>query len=76
MSLHYWNSVKERRELRCYAATTCVLYMYDSCREFSESDISDTEDEEVGISLLLVFALGTIAKHTNVYKRIEYTSNS
>ena len=74
MSLRYWNTAYERRELNTIAATTCCLYM--STDIYDPTSDSDTEDEEdeTSIGLPLLFTLATLAKHTVVFTPIEDAS--
>ena len=71
MSLRYWNTAYERRELDTLAATTCCLYLYTDIYDLTcDSDTEDEEDEtSVGIPFL--FTLATLAKHTVVFGPIE-----
>ena len=68
MSLSYWNSASERRELQALATTTSLLYACDS--QSSDSEASDVEDDPQ-ISVPLLLTLGTLAKHVQVYQPIQ-----
>ena len=73
MSLRYWNTSYERRELNTLAATTCCLYLHsDICDPGSDSDTEEEEETSVGLPLL--FTLATLSKHSNVFSPIEDTS--
>ena len=74
MSLHYWNLVYERRELNVLAATTCLLYACNERIIDSDSSGDDTEVDEKVNNLPLLFTIGTIRKHADIYQRIEDTT--
>ena len=71
MSLSYWNSAPERRELQALATTTSLLYACDS--QSSDSEASDVEDDPQ-ISVPLLLTLGTLAKHVQVHQPIQDTT--
>ena len=72
MSLHYWNSVYERRELECVAATTCILYVMEAGTSDDDSSESDEDEDHEGKSVLpVLFTLATIEKHVQVFASIE-----
>ena len=86
MSRHFWNTVSERREVQTLAALTCVMFAKKSNAN-GDDDISsgddpmdwdtdkeEEEDEEKEGVLCLLFSLGTIFRHGEVYAPIEDTS--
>jgi len=82
MSRHFWNTVSERREVRSLAALTSVLFARnigfdggDDSSDFMDwdTDEEEEEDEDNEGVLSLLFLLGTIFRHGEVYAPIEDT---
>ena len=74
MSLHYWNTLKERTELKGICATTCVLYMFDTESECSSDSDSDVDEEDRPKDLPLLFTLATLSKYAEVHGALEDTT--
>lgn len=72
MSLHYWNTLKDRSDLRSLYTATCVLYMFDHSNDNpSDSESEDEEEEHSKVKLTLLFTLATLVKHGQVHGPVE-----
>ena len=87
MSRHFWNTVSERREVQRLAALTCVMFAknnnvdgYDDTSSGDEvmmdwdTDEEEEEDDKNEGLLRLLFSLGTVFRHQEVYAPIEDTT--